>query len=134
MEAVSSTRIEQIPPICASKDVRSWRTFSAECTNRARYRDPVTRRERSKTFDRKVDAERFLALATADIARGTWIDPSGAQLTFSSWWETYLEQSGKRPATQARDHGAAVKWLLPHLGHLRLGEITPTAVRSLVVT
>ena len=42
---------------------------------RARYRAPDSR-ERSKTFDRKADAERFLASVTVDRARGDWLDPA----------------------------------------------------------
>lgn len=97
----------------------------------ARYRGP-DRRERSRTFDRKLDAERWLTARRAELARGTWIDPAGAQLTFGDWWATYMDQSAKRASTKARDHGAAERWLLPHLGGLRLGQITPTNVRSVV--
>ena len=36
---------------------------------RARYRD-LAGRERSKTFDRRIDAERWLAGVEADLLRG----------------------------------------------------------------
>lgn len=36
---------------------------------KARYRDP-NNRQRSQTFDRKVDAERFLATMVTDTHRG----------------------------------------------------------------
>ena len=39
-----------------------------------RYRDPA-RRERSRTFARRVDAERFVATIETDVARGQHIDP-----------------------------------------------------------
>ena len=41
---------------------------------RVRYRDP-TGRERSKTFTRRRDAQRFRAVVEDELARGTWIDP-----------------------------------------------------------
>ncbi len=43
-------------------------------TYRARYRDP-TKRERVRTFARRIDAERFLATVQADMLRGAWADP-----------------------------------------------------------
>src|SRR5262245_24700070 len=47
---------------------------------RARYRDPDGR-QRSKTFDRKRDAETFLAQMRLDLARGDWIDPKLGRTT-----------------------------------------------------
>ncbi len=44
---------------------------------RARYRDPLGR-QRSETFTRKADAERYLREMQVDIERGRWIDPAGA--------------------------------------------------------
>ena len=40
----------------------------------ARYRGPDGR-ERTKRFDRKVDAENWLTTNGADIVRGSWVDP-----------------------------------------------------------
>ena len=44
---------------------------------RARYLDPDGR-ERSRTFTRKIDAEKFLATVEADKLRGTYVDTSHA--------------------------------------------------------
>ena len=55
-----------------------------------------------------------------------------AQTTFGDWWATYIEQAAKRASTIERDQGAADRWLLPDLGHLRFGQITPTMVRAVV--
>lgn len=43
---------------------------------RARYRDPLGR-QRSRSFARKADAQRFFLEIEADKTRGTWIDPRG---------------------------------------------------------
>ena len=51
---------------------------------RARYRDP-SGRELSKTFTRRADAERFLALTEADKAHGSWIDPAAGRTPFGSY-------------------------------------------------
>lgn len=46
---------------------------------RARYRHPLGR-QRSETFTRKADAERFLREMQVDIERGRWIAPAGADV------------------------------------------------------
>lgn len=97
----------------------------------ARYWSP-DRKQRSKTFDRKIDAERWLAQQTTEIARGSWLDPAGSQITFGDWWVSYIDQAPKRASTRARDQGAADRWLLPHLAKLPLGAITPGIVRTVV--
>ena len=45
-----------------------------------RYRDPDSR-ERSRTFTRRVDADRFAATVTADVVRGEYIDPRQGKVT-----------------------------------------------------
>lgn len=45
---------------------------------RARYRDPLGQ-QRSETFTRKADAERFLREIQVEIERGRWIDPRAEQ-------------------------------------------------------
>ena len=98
----------------------------------ARYRDPQTKRERSKSFRRKVDAEQWLAQQVADISRGTWTSPDGGLITFAEWWPTYMANTPKRASTTSRDEGAARVWLLPHLGATQLGQITPSMIRRLI--
>lgn len=56
---------------------------------RARYRDPHGR-SRSKTFDRKRDAERFLSASSTEIDRGNWIDPQQGRITVAAWVEEFL--------------------------------------------
>ena len=43
-----------------------------------RYRDDA-RQQRKKSFERKVDAQRFANSVETDILRGDWIDPRRAQ-------------------------------------------------------
>lgn len=57
---------------------------------RARYRD-LSGRSRSQTFDRKIDATRFLERTAADLQRGEWTDPALRRSTFGSWAETWFE-------------------------------------------
>ncbi len=97
----------------------------------ARFRGP-DRRERSKTFDRKIDAEQWLIKQASEIQRGLWFDPTAGQITFGEWWPIYMSRANKRPSTVARDEGAARKWLLPHLEHVPLAAITTTMVDRII--
>lgn len=59
---------------------------------RARYLDPAGR-ERSQTFARKLDAERFLATVETDKLRGAYLDPQAGRPAGSPW--TTSTQSGR---------------------------------------
>ena len=54
-----------------------------------RYIDP-NRRERSKTFRRKVDAEKFLIQVESQKQRGEWIDPDLAATPFADWAHSWI--------------------------------------------
>lgn len=53
----------------------------------ARWRDPDGR-ERSRSFDRKLDAQRFLATVEADKLRGSYIDPNAGKVTLQAFAES----------------------------------------------
>lgn len=57
---------------------------------RARHVD-ADGRERSQTFARKGDAERFLVAVEADLLRGTYVDPQRAKLTLAAYAERWLQ-------------------------------------------
>jgi integrase len=61
---------------------------------KVRFRD-ANGRSRAKTFDRKVDAERFAERNGADLQRGDWIDPRSASISFDrladTWWATTVK-------------------------------------------
>ena len=59
---------------------------------RARFRD-LDGRSRSKTFDRKIDAERFVAGTTTDMSRGDWVDPRSTRIRF----DELADRGGPRP-------------------------------------
>lgn len=67
---------------------------------RARYRDPLGE-QRSKTFGRKADAQRFLLDMEADKARGTWIDPRG---------RSYRWRRGPRSSCACADGSRRRRW------------------------
>src|SRR2546425_13330695 len=68
---------------------------------RARYRDGRGR-SRSQPFNRKLDAERFLAVTAADIHRGEWIDPKLRRVRFEEWAEAFDAGLPRLAPTTAR--------------------------------
>ena len=55
---------------------------------RGRYTDPAGR-ERSRSFDRKADATKFLNDTAAKVSNGTWTDPAAGKITLRK----YVEQT-----------------------------------------
>ena len=99
---------------------------------RARYRGPDGR-ERSKTFGRRVDAEKWIVTQSADLVRGDWIDPQLGRMTFAAWtgkWSMGLV--GQRPTTRALNEGVVRNYLLPRFGDWPLAGITASDVQQMV--
>ena len=108
------------------------RTRGKHVSWRARYRAPDGR-ERSKTFTRRVDAERWLTSTSADVLRGDWIDPKLGRMTFREWeerWETTIVHL--RPRTRELNVGVARNYLLPRFGDWRLARITTSDVKAML--
>jgi len=96
---------------------------------RARYRGPDGR-TLSKTFDRKWDAERFLALTIADISRAAWIDPTRARMQFGVWADEWLSLSvDLRASTRSTYERELRAGLLPTFDRIPLAAISPEVVR-----
>ena len=89
---------------------------------RVRYAGPDGR-ERSRSFDRKTDAEQFRVRTEADVQRGTWLDPAAGRITLRS-------QAAARLAGYHADSSRAEKMrqhldlhILPALGDYALGQL-----------
>lgn len=82
-------------------------------------------RYRSKTFDRKLDAEKWLSSLTTRRDRGDWIDPKQAQSLFGEVAEAWIKsRRGVAASTLARDRSVLNSLILPYLGDLELRQIT----------
>lgn len=98
---------------------------------RARYTDP-SGRERSKTFERKTDAQRFLATVTADALRGVYVDPT-VQTTVSELVRAHAATRMHRASTARRvdsvirNHVEATP-----LGARRLAAVRPSEAQAWV--
>ena len=95
----------------------------------ARYRDPEGN-QRNKDFERKHDAERFLAAMTSDVLRGAYVDPDAGRVTFrdfaNSWLAAQTFTETTREATELRLRLRASA----HFGDEQIRSIRPSAVQA----
>ncbi len=98
---------------------------------RVRYHDPDGK-ERSRSFDRKADAERFETEVKADLLHGTYLDPELTRTTLRRYAAEWLAMqahdtvTGDRAETQLRVH------VYPVLGSRTLAEVAarPSAIQA----
>ena len=69
---------------------------------RARFRGPDGR-EGSKTFRRRIDAERFLVSVESAKLKGEWIDPAAGKVSLRDFAEEWMSTVAHlRPSTRNR--------------------------------
>jgi integrase len=98
---------------------------------RARYRGPDGR-ERSRTFDTKRDAERWLANVETKKANREWIDPALGKTLFEEWsnrWIASVEHELK-PKTAEGYRSLLRSQIWPAFGSWPIASIEPTDVRA----
>ena len=99
---------------------------------RARYRTPDGR-ERSKTFRRRADAERFLAVVESEKLRGEYVDPLGGRRLFADVVDDWLNSHVQlRPTTLEQRESRLRNHVLPHFGDRPIGSITRNDVQAWV--
>ncbi len=98
---------------------------------RARYRTPDGH-SRSRTFPRKIDAERFLTSIEAAKLTGGYVDPAGGRVTFGSYAEAWQAAQVHRPSTGALIETYLRLHVLPQLGHRPLGAIRTSELQGWV--
>jgi len=98
---------------------------------RARYIAPDGR-ERSRTFPRKVDAERFLATVEADKLRGAYVDPAAGRVTFGQYAEQWRRIQTHRATTAAYVESQLRNHVLPTFGGRQLGSVRTSEVQAWV--
>jgi len=97
----------------------------------ARWRDDAGR-QRHKSFDRKVDADRFAAGIRADLSRGTYMAPDAGKVTLASYAAEWLAARTTDPATREKVERGLRRHVLPVLGdkELRVLASRPSLVQS----
>jgi integrase len=97
-----------------------------------RYYDPG-RRQRSKTFRRRADADRFRATVEVDKLEGRWADPALGRTPFAVWAERWWSTTtSMRESTRARDRRLLDEHVLPRFGRRQLAAIGQLDVRAWV--
>jgi hypothetical protein len=97
-----------------------------------RYREPGGK-PRVKTWRRRADAERFARQVEVDKDRGLFIDPALARTTVAEVAARWLASNpGKRGGSWQRDEIVVRLHILPELGALPVGSLTPGDVQALV--
>jgi len=97
---------------------------------RVRYRDPLGR-ERSRSFARKADADRFMATVQADLIRGDWTDPRLSKITVEEWSERWVRtKSHLKPKTLAGYRSNLQAHVIPAFGGYQLRHVDRMAVEE----
>lgn len=98
----------------------------------ARVRDQATNQLVSVgAYATKADANKAIAIAIADQARGAWVDPRAGRTKFGEYARRWLEgRTDLRPRTAELYAGLLRRHLLPTFGRSELGAISTSAVRS----
>ena len=88
-------------------------------------------RQRSRTFRRKADADRFAREIEVDMDRGQWIDPRGADVPLEQWAETFMPFARSlAPTTQQTYRRDLWTYVLPRFGSVRLGRLSPEEIET----
>jgi integrase len=96
----------------------------------AKYRGPDGR-QHSRSFHRKVDAERWIQDEESKIDRAAWVDPRGGAIPFSDYAETWLDGLHElKPKTVNEYQWHLTSRVLPTFGDKRLRSINPATVRE----
>ena len=97
---------------------------------RARYRDP-SGRSRSRTFDTKAEAQRFLNGVGADMQRGQWVDPAMGTTKLAHWAEEFLRTAHDLdPSTRATYERDLRRYVLPRFDDTAMCKIRKLDVRA----
>ena len=100
---------------------------------RARYLTP-DKKERSKTFRRRVDAERFLISIQDARQRGAWVDPRRGRITVETYWLTELRPSLEQRLRPTTLDLYDLHWRLyvaPALGRRAVGSLSRWDIEQL---
>ncbi len=113
-------------------DLQKRVTASGEVRWDVRYRDDA-RRQRKRSFERKLDAQRFARGVETDLLRGDWIDPRRGQELFDVWAAKWVETLGSRkPKTRETYESIVRRHLLPRFASTPIGSIDYSCVLAFV--
>jgi integrase len=84
-----------------------------------------------ETFERKSDAERFLALVEVQLGTGDWANPVKARIRLGDYARVWIaERPGLRVRTMDLYRWLLAKHIDPYLGQVPVGRLSPQLVRE----
>ena len=96
---------------------------------RARWVDPEGR-EKSKAFDRKVDATKYLERVSAQMVRGDYIDPATGRETVGAVAARFMAGFTGKPKTRAGYESLLRSRILPRWGSVPVDAVRESQVRA----
>jgi integrase len=98
---------------------------------RARYEGPDGK-ERTRHFQTKKDATKWLNEQSAQIVTGMYVDPNAGKITFRDYAEAWRDRQVHRPTT-ASDYEVQLRLhTYPTLGNTSLNELQPAQIQAWV--
>ena len=99
-----------------------------------RYRDPDGK-QRTRNFDRKVDANAFAEDVEADKRRGQYVDPHAGKITFDVYADRWIAtRADKATQTINRDKSYLNSMILPTFKSRPVAAITTSEISQWVAT
>ena len=101
---------------------------------RAHYRTPDGK-QRNRSFERKLEAERYLTAVESSKLIGGYIDPGMARLTVGAWSLRWLEgQAHLKPSTHERYRGIVVAAIGPKWRSVKLADVAHSDIQAWVTS
>ena len=99
---------------------------------RVRWREFPGAPERSRHFDRKIDAQRFADAVAGDIVRGQYVDPSAGRETVGAYAERWKAAQVWRQSTRDRMEHIVETRVVPRFGSAPLQSVRRSEVQGWV--
>lgn len=97
-----------------------------------RYRDPRGE-QRTKVFDRKVDAERYLTTVESAKLSGSYLDPKRSAVTVGEFAKRWKAAQGHlKPSTRERYASLLREHVEPRWSSVRLSEVSHAEIQAWV--
>lgn len=94
-----------------------------------RYRNPEGK-SRNRSFERQVDADRFMASISMELHRGTYIDPKSGSIKFEELSTKWLASRTADSSTLVQNELHIRKHMLPYWKGISVGSIKNSEIQT----
>ena len=94
-----------------------------------RYRNPEGK-SRNRSFERQVDADRFMASISVDLHRGTYLDPNSGSIKFEELATKWLAPRTADSSTLVQNELHIRKHMLPYRGDKSASAIQHSVIQT----